>query len=65
MARDPKGFRLSFSSTTAKKFAPTMKQATADARYWTSWGAGPVCIERRVTRNQYVKVRCLKRRKSR
>ena len=32
MARDPKGFRLSFTSTTAKKFAPTMKAGDRPTR---------------------------------
>jgi hypothetical protein len=61
--RSPKAFRLSFSSTNAKKFAPTMKQAVADARYWTSWGAGKVCIERKMPSGVYSRVRCLVRRK--
>lgn len=61
MARDPKGFRLSFPHTNAKKFASTMTEARKDVRYWLSYGVSKVCVERRVTGNQYVPVKCYKR----
>lgn len=61
MARDPKGFRLSFPHTNAKKFASTMKQARADVRYWLTWGVTKVCIERKVTKSHYVPVKCYSR----
>ena len=63
--RDPKAFRLSFGSTRAKKFAPTLKQAKADARYWTNWGAGRVCIERKMPSGSYATVGCTTRRSRR
>lgn len=58
MARDPKGFRLRFPHTSAKKFASTLKQARSDVRYWLGFGVTRVCVERRVTGNRYVPIKC-------
>lgn len=60
--QNPKAFRLSFGGTRAKKFAPTLKAAVADARYWLSYGQRRVCIERKFPHAGYKTVRCLTRR---
>lgn len=58
-----KEYRLSFTTTRTKKWAPTLKQAVADARYWTSWGAGKVCIDRKMPSGSFKRVRCLVRKR--
>lgn len=60
--QDPKAFRLRFQGTTAKKFAPTLKQANADAKYWLAFGQTKVCIDRKLP-HSYQQVKCVLKRK--
>jgi hypothetical protein len=62
--RNPKAFQLRFGHTSARKYAPTMKQAVADARYWLGFGQTRICIYRRGPNDAtYAQVRCLTRRR--
>ncbi len=56
-----KAFRLSFGGTRAKKWAPTLRQAMADARYWLGYGQTRVCIDKK-TPHGFVSVKCLTKR---
>lgn len=43
-------------------WAPTLKQATADAKHWLKTGAMRVCIDRRLPSDNFKRVRCMRRR---
>ena len=60
--KNAKAYRLSFSSTRAKKWAPTMKQAVDDAQYWLNFGVSQVCIDRKTPTGSYKRLRCMHRR---
>ncbi|HEV3059683.1 MAG TPA: hypothetical protein VGY48_15640 [Vicinamibacterales bacterium] len=62
--QDPKAYRLRFQGTSAKKFAPTLKAAVADAKYWLSFGQTKVCIDRKLA-HSYAQVKCVARRRRR
>jgi hypothetical protein len=61
---NPKAFQLRFGHTSKRKYAPTLKQAVADAHWWLGYGQMRVCIFRRGPNDAtYSQVRCLKRRR--
>jgi hypothetical protein len=60
---NPKAFRLSFGGTSARKWAPTLKAAVADAKYWTAFGQKRVCIDRKLPTGGFSRVKCVHRRK--
>lgn len=62
-ARAQKNYRLSFGGTRAKKWAPTLKQAVKDARYWTAFGQMQVCIDQRLPSGSFRRIGCVKRRR--
>jgi hypothetical protein len=54
-------YRLSFGGTRAKRWAPTLKMAIDDARYWVHYGQKRVCIDRSLPSGRFQRVRCITR----
>lgn len=56
-----RAYVLTFSGTRARKFAASLRQARQDARYWISYGAMKVCINKRLPSGRLHQVQCLSR----
>lgn len=54
-------YRLTFGGTRKTLYAVTLKNALADARYWTAFGQKRVCIDRRLPSGAFKRMRCIER----
>lgn len=62
-----RSFRLLFGERDGRmsnhgQWAPTLKQAVADAKHWLRTGVMRVCVDRRLPSGSFRRVRCMRRR---